>query len=308
MSKDFSLQQLRLFVAVAEELHFRRAAERVHLSQPPLTRQVRALEDSLGVTLLERTSRRVNLTPAGVVFLEEARRVLSAVDQARRAAVRAETGQLGSIIVGFIESAALDLLPQVLPRFRDQFTDLDLELREMHTSEQCRQLHERRIDVGILRPPVDEAGLEVTVLHANPLVAVLPEDHPLASGPVALADLAGEAFVMYSRRLGEGIYSAILQSCLAVGFTPRVRHEATSTPMLMSLVAAREGVALVPEQFAFTRRIGVRFAPVDDAAAMSSVAIAWRTGDSQPAYQALCSIARQVAGKLKQPMFGAAST
>jgi DNA-binding transcriptional LysR family regulator len=298
MSSDFTIQQLRAFVAVAAELNFRRAAERMHTSQPPLSRQIKALEETLGVRLFDRQTRKVALTAAGQAFLPEAQRLLTNVEAARRAAVEAMTGESGTIGFGYIEPAAYDVLPRVLPRFRALFPKVDLELHEMLSSEAERALYNRTIEIALLRPPVELAGLELHVIYADRLVAALPEDHPLAGRTISLSALADESFVTYSSRRASGIQTATLQACAAGGFSPEIVSLASSTPMLLSLVAAGRGVGLIPHQYAMVPRLGVRFANLIDHTARSHVAIAWRAGDDRAAYHELHRIMKEIADQL----------
>ncbi|MEV0381697.1 LysR family transcriptional regulator [Nonomuraea sp. NPDC050643] len=290
MSSDFTFQQLRAFLAVADELNFRRAAERLHTTQPALSRQIKALEHTLRAPLFERGTRRVSLTAAGQAFLPEAGRLLSNLESARRAVGETVSGERGVIRFGYLEPAAYGLLPLVLPRFRARFPKIDLELHEMHSYESVRQLRRRAIEVALLRPPVDQDGLHLDIVYADRLVAALPEDHPLAGRTIALSELADESFVSYSTKQGAGVHAAALQACAAGGFSPTIAHLASSTPMLMSLVAAGQGVGLVPQPFTMAPRPGVRFAALTDPEARSFVALARRDDDDRATYRELRAI------------------
>ena len=292
MSSDFTFAQLRAFVAVATELNFRRAAERLHTTQPPLSRQIKALERTVGAPLFDRGTRRVTLTPAGHALLPEAQRLLTNADVARRAVAETVTGERGVIRFGYLEPAAYDLLPRVLPRFRERYPKVDLELHEMHSYEAVRRLHAREIELALLRPPVEQAGLHLEIVYADRLVAVLPEGHPLAGGTIELRDLADEHFVSYSSKQGTGVHTAALQACANAGFSPQIAHLASSTPMLLSLVAAGQGVGLVPDPFTRAPRPGVAFAALTDPQARTHVAIAWRAEENRAAYLALRDLAQ----------------
>ena len=294
MASDFTFHQLRSFVAVAEELSFRRAAERLHISQPPLSRQIRSLEASLGVALFDRGRRNVMLTAAGKLFLTEASGLVEAADRARQLARAVHDGRVGSIRVGYTEPAAFDLLPHVLARFRQRLPDVDLELQEMHSFEAVRQLEQRKVDVAYLRPPVESEQIELTMLHPDRLIAALPENFRLADDVVRLDDLREEPFVMYASRLGSGITGSTLQACAAAGFSPHVARHATSTPMLMSLVASGIGIGLVSYQFASIPYIGVKFATLTDERAESYVAFAARTDEPMRAVEVLREISTDV--------------
>lgn len=298
MASDFTLHQLRSFVVVAEELSFRRAAERLHVSQPPLTRQIHSLEASLGVLLFDRGRRNVTLTPAGRMFLTEARSLVEAAARARRLVGDVHAGRVGSVRVGYIEPAAFDLLPHVLARFRRALPGVDLELHEMHSFEAVRQLEQHQVDVAYLRPPVESTGIELTMLHPDRLIAVLPEGHRFGTGPLRLADLRDEPFVTYAASLGSGITGAAQQACAAAGFSPRIEGHATSTPMLMSLVAGGTGVGLVAYQFSKIPFLGVQFASLLDERAESYVAFAARTSEALTSVRTLRTISSEVSAEM----------
>ncbi len=292
------MQQLRAFVVVADELHFGRAAARLHMSQPPLSRMVRALEDTLGVQLLERTSRRVVLTPAGAVLAGEAQQLLARLDRVRRTMQEMAAGRSRSLVVGFIETAAFDLLPRVLAAFRRRMPDVDLELHEMHTPEAVQGLRGGELDCAILRLPLQESDIEFEFAYEDELVAVVPDRHSVDTDAIALDRLAGDDFVVYHARLGAGITTAVVAACAAAGFTPRIAHYATSTPMLLTLVAAGEGVALVSGPVSLVPRPGVRFVPLCGAPARSMVALAWRRSEDTATLRLLREVLREQAPRL----------
>ncbi|MEV0085855.1 LysR family transcriptional regulator [Saccharopolyspora sp. NPDC050642] len=283
MANDPTVQQLRVFQVLAEELHFGRAAQRLHLTQPPLTRHLQALEQTIGVRLLDRSSRRVELTAAGAAFAAELTGVLARLDRARDIARRAEQGQIGRLAIGYVEPLAIDLLPRVLRGLRQLHADLDLQLHELHTDEQVEALRTGTIDCGLLRAPANvDPELDFDPVGNDDLVAALPIAHRLDSPEIDLAELADEEFVIYRRDLGQGMITATLTGCAAAGFTPTVRHQAQSTPMLLTLVAAGEGVALVSGQLSRIPRPGVKFARLRGNPAKSTVMLTWRRGESSP--------------------------
>ncbi|WP_328335195.1 MULTISPECIES: LysR family transcriptional regulator [unclassified Streptomyces] len=288
MSNDLTVQQLRAFVMVAEELHFGRAAERLHMTQPPLTRHIQALEAAVGAPLLNRTSRRVVLTAAGAAFAVEARLILTQIHRAGDAARRISSGVAGAMAVGYLEPIAIDLLPRVLKEFRTAFPDVELELHELHTGEQIEALHARTIDCAIVRAPANaDPDLEFATLFTDPLIAAMPLDHPLETDEIDLAALRDENFIVYSRDIGQGLIPATLTGCATAGFSPLVRREARSTPMLLTLVAAGEGVALVSRPIGAIPRPGVKFARLRGEPAGSEVLLAWRRGESTRALDRL---------------------
>jgi len=213
------LRQLRYFVAVAEELHFRRAAERLHISQPPLSQQIRALEDELGFALLIRTRRRVELTPAGEAFLRDARALLGELDGAVATARRIDAGQTGRLRIGFVGSALLSIVPGTVERFRASRPGVAIELRERSTVDQLRAVSAGVIDVGLVRPPIDdESGLRAEIVLRERTVAALPTAHPLAAlARVPLRRLAVEPLVLFPREQAPGFHDLLIEALAAAG-------------------------------------------------------------------------------------------
>src|ERR671933_1358870 len=224
------LRHLRYFVAVAEELHFGRAAARLHIAQPPLSRQIRDLELDVGAPLFARVPRGVALTAAGLAFLPEARLTLAQAERARRTAQRAAGGEIGRLRVGFVEAAIYSgVLPEVLGFFRMHLPDIGVSLFEMDPRQQAEAFRDGRIDVGILHnaPPDAERWLRVEPVYSEPLVAALPHGHRLAGrARPSLADFAGEPFVLFPRHVGPELFDGIIASCKSAGFSPHVVQEA----------------------------------------------------------------------------------
>jgi DNA-binding transcriptional LysR family regulator len=272
----------RYFVAVAEELHFGRAARRLNISQPPLSQQIRSLEEELGVELLRRTKRHVELTHAGRVFLERARMLLSDAQDAALAAKRASLGQVGRLTIGFLQAATYRLLPGMLRAFSGHAPEVELVLREMTGTAQVPALVAGTIDIGILRPPVSNTLLNVRVLAREPLVVALPKDHRFAGHRLLrLADLSREQFVMYTPALSP-LYGQVMGACLAAGFTPKVTQHATMIMTLVGLVRGGMGIALLPESTSIVRIDGVRYIPLGEKNLMAEIAMAWRVNDDSP--------------------------
>lgn len=242
------LRQLRQLTVLAETLNFRRAAERLHMAQPPLSISIRRLEESLGARLFERGRRGVRLTEAGRAALHDARLAIFHAEQARRAARAAAAGEAGTLRVGFVGSATYALLPRALPEFRRRFPHVQLELAESTTARILARVEEETFDVGIVRSPVVRATpLQLETIERDVFAAVLPARHPLArSRRLRLADLAGEPFVFYSAAEVPGLHAVALLACQSAGFTPRVSQEAVQVQTVVSLVESGFGVALVP--------------------------------------------------------------
>jgi DNA-binding transcriptional LysR family regulator len=201
------LRHLRYFVTVAEELHFGRAAQRLQIAQPPLSQQIRQLEEELGVQLFHRTKRSVQLTEAGQLFLEEACQILTRAEQAIQIVQRADRGETGRLTLSFVGSATYSVLPVVLKVFRRRFPEVLLSLHEMTTTQQVQALHEDRIHLGFVRPPIYEQELMIESILKEPFVAVLPEFHRLANETqISLLTLANDPFILFPRYLGSGFY------------------------------------------------------------------------------------------------------
>ena len=271
------LRQLRYFVAVAEELHFGRAARRLHMAQPPLSQAIKQLESELDATLLARTSRRVELTDAGRLLLDEARRTLAQADRAATTARLAAQGATGWLRLAFVASAACDILPTLLPAQRAAAPDLALQLRELTTQGQLSALERDEVDLGIARDVEPREGIVLTPLREEPLVAAVPEGHALAAAAsLAVGDLAEEPFVLPPRLAVPRLHDAVLTLCREGGFSPRVAQEALQFPTILSLVTAGVGVAIVPAPVAAFRREGVAYVPLTEERARSSVALIHR--------------------------------
>jgi DNA-binding transcriptional LysR family regulator len=289
------LRHLRYFVAVAETLSFARAARALNLSQPPLSRQIRALEDELGTALFARTKRSVQLTPAGAALLPEARRLLREADGLKAGAQRLAAGEVGTLALGFISVAAYNLLPELAPEFRRRHPGVKLALQEATSDVLLAGLRQGDLDVGLVLPPVDAPGLEYVPLVHDTLIAALPAHAAQARGrgPIRLASLAGEPFILFPRRVGTSLYDVIVGACRRAGFAPRIEQEAIQMQTIVSLVAARMGVALVPASLEHLRRTGVVYRPLADARGRVEIGIAWRTGDDAPAVRAFVALARE---------------
>jgi DNA-binding transcriptional LysR family regulator len=292
------LRHLRYFVTVAEELHFGRAAARLFIAQPPLSQQIQQLERELGVTLLLRTSRRVQLTPAGEVFLAGARQTLGGLDAAVQAAQRAERGETGWLGIGFAASATYDLLPATLHDFRAQFPDVELSLMELNAAEQAQALRDRSIHVGFARPHAEEADVVVEAVLREPFLVALPEAHPLAAQPsLSLPMLAGEPFVSFPETPLPSYAQVVRAVCEEAGFAPRVVQEVREMQTAISLVAAGLGIALLPASVQHLHRDGVVYRPLPEPAPRTELAIVSRKEDASPALQNFLGIVREQVGR-----------
>jgi DNA-binding transcriptional LysR family regulator len=270
------LRHLRYFVAVAEELHFGRAARRLHIAQPPLSQQIRRLERELGVRLLHRTSRRVELTDAGHAFLVEARLTLAQADRATQVANRAASGEAGQLIIGHMASAELNVFPRLLPVFQKRYPAVDLAFQLLGASEQFELLRAGEIHAGFLRLPANDRTLTVKPIVREPLVAVLPEHHPLARRrSVTLQALRGERFVLFPRSHATGYYDTLVATFRKAGLEPTIIQETKRLHTALSFVATGRGVSLMPKCVARLARPGVVCRPLRPPAPDTEMALAY---------------------------------
>jgi DNA-binding transcriptional LysR family regulator len=288
------LRHLRYFIAVAEELHFTRAAERLHIGQPPLSHAIQVLEADVGARLLERTKRWVRLTEAGKLFLADARRILALAEQAAETARRAERGEAGELRIGFTYSTPLTpLFAEVINRYRQEFPLVTLTLHEMATLRQLDAIGERTLDLGFIRPPevALPPAIKLTGLREDPLVVVLPTGHALAAqSEIAIRELEDESFVMYPPGAGTGIYPQIYRLCRAAGFTPRIGQTAGEASTIIGLVAAGSGVTLLPASFDRIHMDGVCYRPISDPDATTMLLLAQRGGEHAPLVDAFVAL------------------
>jgi DNA-binding transcriptional LysR family regulator len=293
------LRHLRYFIAVAEELHFTRAAARLHIGQPPLSHAIQVLEADIGARLLERNKRSVRLTAAGALFLADARRILALAEQAGETARRAGRGEAGELRIGFTYSTPLTpLFAEVINRYRQEFPLVTLTLHEMATLRQLEAIGQRTLDLGFIRPPevTVAAGIKLTTLREEPLMVVLPTWHRLAAKKaLAISELTEAPFVMYPPGGGTGIYPQIFRLCRAAGFVPRVGQTAGEASTIIGLVAAGSGITLLPSSFDRIRMDGVCYRPILDRAATTMLLLAQRAGEQSPLIDAFVALVTDTA-------------
>lgn len=278
------LRQLRYFVAVAEELHFRRAAARLHMSQPPLSNQLRLLEEELGCPLMIRSRRRVELTAAGDAFLRDAKAILGELGEAVQTARRIHAGRAGLLRISFVGSALLSLVPDLVKRYRAARPDVELQLRERSTEDQLRDLRAGTLDVALLPLPVDAPDLRTEVLLRERAVAALPAAHPLAAlKRIPLRRLAAEPLVLFPRTQAPGLHDRLLSSLTGPDGPPVVAQYAPETQTIVGLVAAEIGVSLVQASVQRLALPGVTYRPVVGAPSIELAALLRPGEESRPA-------------------------
>ncbi|WP_166280265.1 LysR family transcriptional regulator [Motilibacter deserti] len=290
---DVELRHLRYFVAVAEELHFGRAAQRLHMAQPPLSQAVRQLEEAVGCALLSRTSRSVRLTPAGEAFLDRARRTLHNVARDVHEARSIGRGEAGVLNVGYVGSVMMTLLPDVLRRHLDEFPGVQLRLHESFTSRVVEGLLDGSVDAGVVRDAEPVAGLEASPLLTERFVAVVPAAHPAAGGSSAsVLELRDDPFVSPPRSAGPRAYEKPMSICEEHGFRPAVAHEATHWLTILRLVGAGLGVTIAPECVRTIASPEVRCLDLPGTRVRSEVELVHREGEPRPMVAAFERVAR----------------
>jgi DNA-binding transcriptional LysR family regulator len=272
------LRHLRYFVAVAEELHFGHAAERLHICQPPLSQQIKDLEQELGVQLFLRRNRKISLTEAGAAFLEDARDVLHRVESAAEKARSIAQGNAGSISMGFVLPAMDTFVPDAIREFRAANPDVEIHLREMGTLAQLEALEAGRINVGVVRLYQQSTkGLVVEIIVEEPYVLALPSGHPLADGEtIPLSALHREPVILFPRETHPALHDRIIACFSAAGCTPKISQEATTKVTTVALVAAGIGAALVPASTRKQRREGVVYRAVSGDLPLVQLSLVWR--------------------------------
>jgi DNA-binding transcriptional LysR family regulator len=291
---QFDLSHLRCFVAVAEELHFGRAAARLNMTQPPLSRQIQVLERILDVVLLERNSRGVRMTPAGRSFLPEAQRILRQTDIAVAVARRADAGKIGTLRIGFTAATAYSHLPAIITACQKALPDVGLVLNESVTRDQIEALLSGQLDVGLLRPPIGRSELAGVRITAEPLVVALPEGHRLAGAEaIRPRDLHGEDFIMYSAHDARYFHDLVVSVLEDNDVLPRYVQHLTQIHSMLALVRAGVGLAIVPASAAALRYESVVLKPLATRRPrMAELYLVWRKDTDNPLVEHVVGLAR----------------
>jgi DNA-binding transcriptional LysR family regulator len=269
------MRQIESFLSIAETLHFGRSSEQLHLSQPALSLQIKALEAELGVKLFDRNRQRTLLTEAGAAFRADASAAMELLAHAKHRAVLAARGKIGIVRVGFVSTAGYEIIPLLMRRYRKENPGVEFSLRNILTSEQMVMLRNGVLDVGFLRLPVtDPPDLDVTPVHSEPLVVAVPSAHPLAEvKSIKLRQLAGEQFVMYERKLAPGFHDQVAGILNNAGVIPEVVQTAVEMPTLVSLVDSGLGIAILPESALSRKPVGVKVCRISDRITPAQIAL-----------------------------------
>ncbi|MCW4386223.1 LysR family transcriptional regulator [Salinibacterium sp. SYSU T00001] len=290
------LRHLTAFIAVAEELHFGRAAQRLHMAQPALSQQIRQLERELGVQLFERSTRSVRLTSAGESFLVPAQRVLDALDDATEAARAAGRGEVGRVRIGFAGASSHESLPLITEAVRREHPGIRLDMEgQTYANVALGRVADGTLDLGFVRLPADQPGVATRAIMTEELIVALPADHPLAGhDAVALSDLSDAPFVTFPANSGSSLHDAMVRACGLAGFHPRVAQEAPDTYTILALVASGVGVTLTLTTCQHVQQTGVVYRRISDHPVRLQAALAWRPDNPSAALRAVLEVAERV--------------
>ncbi len=295
---NLELRQLRYFVAVADEMHFGRAAARLHMTQPPLSQTIQALESALGAQLFLRSKRSISLTAAGAALLPEAKRLLSQAQTLPDLARRAAAGEAGRLSLAFVSTADYSILPPVLREFREGFPQVHIDLREATTDVQLDELSQDRVDAGLVILPLPErftSELDFHTVLAEPLVLAAPAGSPLLrrKGPVSLKSLGDMPLIIFPRRIAPVFHDAILACFHEHGLTPHIGQEAIQMQTIIGLVSAGMGIALVPQSVSNLKRPGVEYRDLKENTPVIETGLTWRRDNASPVLHAFLKLLRE---------------
>ncbi|MBH8554240.1 LysR family transcriptional regulator [Nostocaceae cyanobacterium CENA357] len=296
------LRHLRYFIAVAEELHFSKAAEKLHIAQPPLSQQIQQLEAELGVKLFHRkTKRQIQLTEAGKVFLQEAYQLLVQLETAIALTQKIGRGETGQLRIGFTSLVIYDLLPLILRQFHEQFLEVELVLRELTTSQQEQALRDSLIHVGFAHPPLEDDTLSYHCIHKQTLVVALSSTHLLAQEEhICVRSLLSEPLIMFPRYLAPGLYERIMSLFQQENFKPNITQEAIQMQTIIGLVSAGMGVAVIPSSLQNLQRSGIVYRPIFEQAPVIETAVIWQHNGLTPIVENFLQFTQKAISKFQQ--------
>ncbi|EJR33539.1 MULTISPECIES: LysR substrate-binding domain-containing protein [Bacillus] len=287
------IRKMRYFITVAEELNFSRAAERLRMAQPPLSQEIRKLEDELGVQLFRRTKRMVELTSAGKIFLEGARQTLLQVDRTIKETQLADEGKIGHLIIGFVDST--ETVIDILKTFRERFPKIQLILREMTTDQQIKALYEKQIHIGFIRSNQNNEILVSEVCSEECLILVLHEDHPLVSLPnISIKSLIDEPFILFPRHFGTNFYDLIISYFWEHGVSLNIVQEAIQMQTIVNLVAAGMGISVVPSSVESYKKSGVMYKDIQENTPKINLYVGWRQDEKSVVLENFLTVVREV--------------
>ena len=299
------LRHLRYFIAVAQHLNYSEAARRLHVAQPAISQTILNLEEELGVKLLLRTKRSVQLTAGGSTFLREAEDILRRAGEARRLTQRAARGEVGSLGIGFFGTAAAPIMPALVQSYRRKFPDVELQLYELNPDQQLAAFDDGHIQLGFSRPlPLERRGeFEEEVVYMDHLAIALPEMHRLAKQKVVgLKSLAGEPFVQFHRRGAPGLFDEVIATCRRADFSPRIVSEPNFMATVMTLVESGLGVSLIPRCVRSLNRVHVAIRPISPKSARIPLCVAWRKSEKSPIIAAFLDTLRAATKQIRAQM------
>ncbi|PFJ80164.1 LysR family transcriptional regulator [Bacillus cereus] len=287
------IRKMRYFITVAEELNFSRAAERLMMAQPPLSQEIRKLEEELGVQLFHRTKRMVELTDAGKIFLEGARQTLLQVDRTIKETQLADEGKIGHLIIGFVDST--ETVIEILKRFRERFPRIQLILREMTTDQQIKALYEKQIHIGFIRSKKNNEILASEVCSEECLKLVLHQDHPLISLPnISIKSLVDEPFILFPRHFGTNFYDLIISYFWEHGVSLNIVQEAIQMQTIVNLVAAGMGISVVPSSVESYKKSGVMYKDIQENTPKINLYVGWRQDERSVVLENFLTVVREV--------------
>ncbi len=289
------LRHLKYFVAVAEELHFGNAAKKLHIAQPPLSQQIKDLENELKTKLFYRTKREVSLTSSGEVFFKDAKQILEAAEKAKQNALRALRGETGSLSIAFIVSATYSILPDILKEYHQKFPGIELSIHEMSPQEQITAIKEKRVNVGFLRTPINDDALQTVVLTKEPLLVAIPINNIKAKlKSIQLNDLKDENFIMFAPRHGPGIYNTTMDLFKKSNIIPKIKYEVDHIQAMLALVSSGLGIAFVPLSISTLMKRSIVYKQLQSNKSLIELSVAYLPENQSSALASFLQIAKKV--------------